>query len=151
MPRYIATMDGYLSDVAIYVHAGQAVEFPEGKAPEDAGKPGHWLVAEADYKTPSVMPAVGAIPVVSEAKPKAHEIEVIRPDYDHQMEQIVVSEGVQDQLNAQPPLAPAPVPTAPAVTTPAPAPTGISVDPVIDTTPQTANASQGSGNQDVLG
>lgn len=142
MKRFIATMDGYLSEVGIYIQAGQAVEFPEGKEPKDAGQPGHWLVAEADYRTPSVLPAVGAIPVVSEAKPKAHEIEVVRPEYDQNIEQITLGEVNRDNTPA--PLAP-PVPTAPVVHQ-------VTVEPVIDTTPQTiADANTGSGNQDVLG
>lgn len=155
MPRYIATQDGYLSDVCMHIKAGQVVDFPEGREPKiDPADPYTWLVRENEYKPVEVLPAVGAVPVVSEQKPKAHELEVVRPEYDANMEIIKAAEAVQDGI------APAPVvpvqPAAPVATGLPPIPATVPVvEPVIDTTPvgqadQTATTAEGSGNQDVL-
>ena len=155
MPRYIATQDGYLSDVCMHIKKDQVVDFPEGREPKiDLNDPFNWLVPEKDFKPVAVLPTVGAVPVVSEQKQKAHELEVIRPEYDANMEIIVRSEAVQDAThvgNANQDQAATPVATG---LQPIPATVPV-VEPVIDPTPvgttdQTATTTEGSGNQDVL-
>lgn len=153
--RFIATKDGYLSDVCMHVKEGQVVEFPEGREPKiDLNDPYNWLVPEETFKPQAVLPTVGARPVVSEQKPKAHEFEVVRPDYDQNMDVIKQAEAVQDGGLVSPvvePLVsqPAVVQTteqAPAVAAPVEAP----ALPAIPAAPETNAAQQGSGNQDVL-
>lgn len=97
MTRFIAKKDGYLSDVCMHIREGQVVDFPEGREPKiDLNDPFNWLVPEEKFKPEPVLPQVGAVPVVSEQKPKAHEIATVHPDYDQHMALITTSEGVQD-------------------------------------------------------
>lgn len=97
MTRFIAKKDGYLSDVCMHIREGQVVDFPEGREPKiDLNDPYNWLVPEEKFKPEPVLPQVGAVPVVSEQKPKAHEIATVHPDYDQHMALIQTSEGVQD-------------------------------------------------------
>ena len=155
MPRYIATQDGYLSDVCMHIKKDQVVDFPEGREPKiDLDNPFNWLVPEKDFRPVAVLPAVGAVPVVSEQKPKAHELEVVRPEYDDQMAIIKQAEAVQDGVPAVPVV---PVqPATPVATGLPPIPAAVPVvEPVIDPTPvgttdQPATTTEGSGNQDVL-
>lgn len=125
MPKYKAKRDGYLSAEAIFVKEGQVIDFPEGREPIiDLSNPENWLVpfdGSAEIVVEPVLPVVGALPVVSEDKPKAHELEIVRPEYDSQMATIIEAENVADGVTAA------------------------------DTTTTQAEEQQGTGNQDVLG
>lgn len=153
--KFIATKDGYLSDVCMHVKQGQVVEFPEGREPRiDLNDPFNWLVPEDKFQQPAALPAVGALPVVSEQKPKAHQQEVIRPDYDDHMATIKAAEAVQDGVLVNPVVVPlVETPAVVQTTVQAPA-TAATVEapalPPIPATPETTAAQQGSGNQDVL-
>ncbi len=96
MPKFKAVQDGYLSDTAQFVKAGQEVFFPEGKVPE-LGE-GSWLVPVGEYRAPELVPIVGQTPVSSETKPKGQDFQVDRPEYDAQMAQITLAEGIRDGL-----------------------------------------------------
>lgn len=155
MTKYIATQDGYLSDVCMHVKQGQVVEFPEGREPKiDLNDPFNWLVPEDKFKPHVAVPTVGALPVVSEQKPKAHEVDLVRPDYDAHMDAIKAAEAVQDGVLVHPGVVPlVEQPAVVQTTEQAPAPAVPAENPAlppIPAVPETTAAQQGSGNQDVL-
>lgn len=97
MPNYRAIEDGFLSNPSVFVKAGQVVSIPEGQAPVFKEGETAWLVpADRPYTPASVLPPVGAAPMSTEERPKAHTMEIDRPDYDAQMAVIQTAERVQD-------------------------------------------------------